>query len=101
MISDAALEKIIQSRNWLHPDITEKAKKIVETSLSYSHQYSGDTTKNPPLLPETGSGYDIAYLGLKSLTPLGTDTESSQLENDYTSNIAALQALNMGDDGVA
>ena len=40
LISDAALEKIVQARNWLHPDITEKTKNIVETSLSYSHIYA-------------------------------------------------------------
>ncbi len=39
LISDAALEKIIQAKNWMHPDISEKTKKIVETSLSYSHGY--------------------------------------------------------------
>lgn len=62
LISDTALDKIIQARNWIHPDITEKAKNIVEISLSYSHQYSDDIKNNPPLLPQTGSGYDIAYL---------------------------------------
>lgn len=39
LISDAALEKIIQAKNWMHPDVSEKTKKIVETSLSYSHEY--------------------------------------------------------------
>lgn len=72
LISDAALEKVIQAKKWIHPDITEKAKKIVESSLSYSHQYDkSDITKNIPLLPESGLGYDIAFLGLSSLTPLG------------------------------
>lgn len=62
LISDAVLDKVIQSRNWLHPDITEKTKNIIESSLSYTHTVSTDKTKDPPLLPETGSGYEIAYL---------------------------------------
>ena len=102
LISDAALEKIVQARNWLHPDITEKTKNIVETSLSYSHMYGGDPTRDPPLLPETGSGYDIAYLGLKSLTPLGTASdETTAMENRYNTSLAAFEAVNMGEDGVA
>ena len=103
LISDAALQKIIQSKNWLHPDITEKSKAVIETSLSYSHQYGNDPTRDPPLLPETGSGYDIAYLGLKSLAPLGAESsESTQtIENNYSTSIAALSALNMDEDGIA
>lgn len=70
LISDEVIEKIIQSQNWLHPDITQKNKNVVESSLSYSHRYGSDITKNVPSLPEIGSGYDIAYLGLTSLAPL-------------------------------
>jgi hypothetical protein len=40
LISDAALEKILQAKKWLHPDVTEKTKNIVETALSYSHMYA-------------------------------------------------------------
>ena len=58
--------------------------------------------RSPPLLPETGSGYDIAYLGLKSLTPLGTSSdETSAIENSYNTSLAAFEAVNMGEDGVA
>lgn len=39
LISDAALEKILQAKNWMHPDITKKTQQIIETSLSYSHEY--------------------------------------------------------------
>lgn len=102
LISDDAINKIIQAQNWLHPDITQKAKNAIETSLSYSHQYGSDITKNPPSIPEMGSGYDIAYLGLSSLSPLNTSFSASDtLETDYATTLAEIQALNMGEDGVA
>lgn len=38
-ISDAFIEKVLQSKNWLNPDATVKYKQSIETALSYSHRY--------------------------------------------------------------
>ncbi len=63
-ISDEIIKKVIQSRNWLTPDVTEKYKKSIETTLSYSHEYKSDSINldNPPKLPNLSNAYEIAYL---------------------------------------
>jgi len=63
-ISDEIIKKVIQSRNWLTPDVTEKYKKSIETTLSYSHEYENGSKsmENPPKLPNASNSYDIAYL---------------------------------------
>jgi hypothetical protein len=89
--------KIVQARNWLHPDISSKSKQIIETALSYSHTPQlSDFSRSAPILPDTGSGYDIAYLGMAPLLPLGKDSTTT-LENDYDTSLAALRALNMSE----
>jgi hypothetical protein len=36
LVSDEVIEKVIQAKRWLTPNVTEKYQKLVETSLSYS-----------------------------------------------------------------
>ena len=78
LISDDVIEKAIQARRWLTPNVTEKYKTLVETNLSYSHTYSGDPLKNPPKLPNLSNGYDIAYLGLIPFVPGGEKDPNSE-----------------------
>lgn len=40
LISDDVIEKVIQARRWLTPNVTEKYKTLIETNLSYSHTYA-------------------------------------------------------------
>ncbi len=56
-------------RNWLNPNVTKKYQNLIETNLSYSHEYGKNDIKNPPLIPRSGSGYEIAYLGLTPFIP--------------------------------
>jgi hypothetical protein len=69
LITDDVIEKVIQSRRWLSPQVTEKYKSLIETTLSYSHTLSGDILNTPPKLPDLSTGYDIAYLGLAPFIP--------------------------------
>ncbi len=43
-ISDAVLEKVLQAKQWLHPDVTEKYASMVQSALSYSHIDETKTT---------------------------------------------------------
>jgi hypothetical protein len=78
LISDDVIEKVIQAKRWLTPNVTEKYKTLIETNLSYSHTYSGDPLKNPPKLPDLSNGYDIAYLGLTPFVPGGEKDPNSE-----------------------
>lgn len=92
-ISDTLIEKILQSRNWLNPDVTTKYKQAIETSLSYSHQYeSGSILSSPPKVPTLTDAYEIAYLGLTSFFPESTDnTESDEIKNDYSVRLSEIR----------
>ena len=63
LISDDLIIQVLRARNFLSPDVTKKYKSLIETALSYSHQYPDrPLTESPPEIPRSGSGYDIAYL---------------------------------------
>ncbi len=70
------IEKIIQAKNWLHPDISIKYKKALESMLSYSHVNTSVTplVETAPAIPSTTEEYEIAYLGL----PPAFDADFSQ-----------------------
>jgi len=95
-ISDELLLKVLQSRNWLNPDVTVKYKQSIETTLSYSHEYpNSDVTKNPPKIPTLSDSYDIAYLGLTSFFPQSnTSSEADTITSDYNAKFAQIKALN-------
>lgn len=67
-ISDDMIEQIIQAKNWLHPDISIKYKKAIESMLSYSHVNNAVTPRinTAPKIPALSDEYEIAYLGLPS-----------------------------------
>jgi hypothetical protein len=94
LISDDVIEKVIQSRRWLSPQVTEKYKSLVETTLSYSHTSSGDTLSMPPKLPDLSSGYDIAYLGLAPFVPGWEKNPNSEEFQAYQYRLGELQGLN-------
>ena len=85
------IEKAIQARRWLTPDVTRKYKSLIETNLSYSHNYAGDPLKNIPKLPDLSSGYDIAYLGLTPFIPGGEKNPNSEDIQAYQYKIGELQ----------
>ncbi len=62
------IEKIIQAKNWIHPDISLKYRKAIESMLSYSHVNSTVTplVDTAPKIPSLSEEYEIAYLGLPS-----------------------------------
>jgi hypothetical protein len=62
LISDEVILQVIQAQYALRPDPVGKYKSIIETDLSYSHEYSNNNTKNPPKIPRSNDGYEIAYL---------------------------------------
>lgn len=49
-ISDAVLEKVIRSKLWLQPDISEKYGSSIAASLSFSKNQS--TIDAPPYVPD-------------------------------------------------
>lgn len=94
-LSDEALQKIIEARNWLTPDVTKKYKSTIETALSYSHTY-GDVRINPPKLPTLSENYEVAYLGLTPFEPRSTDTASTDsIQNDYALWIQKIEWINI------
>ncbi len=52
-ISDEMITKILQSRNWLQPDISVKYRQAIESMLSYSHGSASTrpTATLPPQIP--------------------------------------------------
>jgi hypothetical protein len=91
-ISDELILRIIQARNWLNPDVTTKYKHAIETSLSYSHEYIGNPTDNPPKLPTSTGGYEIAYLGLSSFIPSSSEAgDETDLQNTYQQQLNMLE----------
>ncbi len=103
-ITDEFIEKVLQAKNWLKPDAIEKYKKTVESSLSYSDGYIWKPYDSSPSLPKVSDSYEIAYLGLTSLTPSSTEDsqwgykwEYNSIANDYATQIATIQALNISD----
>ncbi len=102
LISDAVLQKVLQARSWLHPNVTEKYTSIVQSALSYSHI---DPTKTsfttPPIIPYQSEGYDIAYLGL---SPFATDAlggadgaQKKELQ-DYQLSLSELEGINLSEE---
>ena len=80
--------KILQAKNWLHPDISKKYKQAIEAMLSYSHGASGSLTPSvlPPQIPSLSQEYEIAYLGLPA--SFGADFAHGA----YSKSVEAYQA---------
>lgn len=101
-ISDELIVQILQAKNWLHPDITKKYQDSVESMLSYSQSPSNGNIlqKIPATSAETEKMYEIAYLGLSSVAPMGDDSQDdfSSVQNDYAAKLAAIQGFNITDD---
>lgn len=93
LISDEVLVQVLQAKNWLHPDISDKYQKLVTSDLSYSQTLGGDTVLDLPKMPGTRDGYEIAYLGLSSFQPSGTDEQGTgdALSEQYKTQMATLQ----------
>ena len=50
-ISDEMIQKILQAKNWLHPDISLKYRRAIESLLSYSGaEIKNGTAPNLPTL---------------------------------------------------
>lgn len=47
-ISDEDIMKMLQAKNWMHPDVSQKYKQTIETMLSYSGKYTEKTENTPP-----------------------------------------------------
>ena len=77
------------------PDVTEKYKKAIETSLSYSREYASGVI-SPPKLPNRARGYEVAYLGLSSFLPNALqDDETSALVTDYAAAMREIEGINI------
>ncbi len=87
-VSDDTITKMLQAKNWLHPDIARKYKQALESMLSYSHGGVGSTslTTLPPQIPTLSDEYEIAYLGL----PASLGADFSQAE--YSRSMEAYHA---------
>ncbi len=97
LISDDLILQVLRARNWLNPDVTRKYQSLVETNLSYSHEYSINNPKNPPIIPRSGSGYDIAYLWLTPFIPKWEQADATDEMGEYNQRIAALDGLNFSE----
>lgn len=101
-VSDAVIQKVLQARAWLHPDVTEKYASMIESALSYSHI---DVTKSgstmPPIIPYQSEGYDIAYLGLSSFaTDIlgGADGAQKKDMESYQMSLGELEGINLSEE---
>ncbi len=100
-ISDATIDAILRARNWLTPDVTKKYKTAIETSLSYSREYTWTaTTLQPPKYPIKSGGYDIAYLGLAPFVPASKeniDPEIANISAAYDLRLREINGLNISE----
>lgn len=100
-ISDELITQIIQAKNWLQPDVTKKYQNSVESLLSYSHAPRDGKIfeKIPDISAKTDTMYDIAYLGLSSITPTGEgkNDQIASIQGDYTSKLSAIHGLNISE----
>ncbi|MBC7503535.1 VCBS repeat-containing protein [Candidatus Gracilibacteria bacterium] len=101
-ISDEMITKILQSRNWLQPDISVKYRQAIESMLSYSNG-SGSTTSPttlPPQIPVLGNEYEIAYLGLPSSfdADFSQGSSSSAIINQYDTRLREIEGANISDE---
>lgn len=101
-VSDEILTQVLQARRWIHPDVTEKYRELVESMLSYSRKKpisdrAQDVPKTPPALsPE----YEIAYLGLSDFVPKSDENneEINTLQSQYHEGMATLRGINLLDE---
>ncbi len=96
-VSDTMIEKMLQAKNWLNPDISVKYKQAIESMLSYSHEnLSGSTA---PKIPPLSEEYEIAYLGLPS--SFGGDFShgsSSTAQAAYDTRLREIEGANISDE---
>ena len=88
------IEKIIQAKNWLNPDIAVKYKKAIESMLSYSHENIAVTPRieTAPKIPALSNEYEIAYLGLpSSFGPDFSQASSSTAQASYETRIREIE----------
>ena len=52
LISDEVLIQVLQAKNWLHPDVSEKYQKLITSDLSYSQTLGGDPALDIPKMPD-------------------------------------------------
>ena len=102
-ISDEMITRILQAKNWLHPDISKKYKQAIDAMLSYSHGASGSLSPStiPPQIPSLSEEYEIAYLGLPS--SFGADFNNagySRSMEDYHIRIREIEGANISDEDV-
>lgn len=95
------IERIIQAKNWLHPDISIKYRKAIESMLSYSHVNTPVTpfVATAPKIPSLSDEYEIAYLGLPS--SFGADFShgsSSTAQSGYDTRIREIEGANISDE---
>lgn len=89
-IDSASLEKIIQAKSWLHPDIALKYKEAIESMLSYSG--ANIELGTAPIIPSLSQEYEIAYLGLPST--FGADfsqSSSSEAQAGYNTTLREIE----------
>ncbi len=93
-IDSASLEKIIQAKSWLHPDIALKYKEAIESMLSYSG--ANIELGTAPIIPSLSQEYEIAYLGLPST--FGADfsqSSSSEAQAGYNTTLREIEWINI------
>jgi hypothetical protein len=101
-VSDPMIEKMIQAKNWLHPDISTKYRKAIESILSYSHVNTAVTpfVATAPKIPALSDEYEIAYLGLPS--SFGADFSNGSSSNNsqagYDTRIREIEWANISDE---
>ena len=88
------LTRILQSKNWLNPDISKKYKSTIEAMLSYSHGASGSLSPStlPPQIPSLSEEYEVAYLGLPA--SFGADFSQagySRSMDDYRTHMREIE----------
>jgi hypothetical protein len=100
MVSDQMIEQILQARRWLHPDISLKYRRALESLLSYSHTNTGSTPliDSAPILPSLSHEYEIAYLGLPRRDGFDFSHGGSSVSDDtYRARIAEIEGANISE----
>jgi hypothetical protein len=101
MISDQTIEQILQARRWLHPDISLKYRRALESLLSYSHTNPIVTSKidSAPVLPSLSNEYEIAYLGLPSQFGFEFSHGGSSVSDEaYRARLAEIEGANISEE---
>lgn len=101
MISDQMIEQILQARRWLHPDISLKYRRALESLLSYSHTNTGSTAliDSAPILPSSSNEYEIAYLGLPRRAGFDFSHGGSSVSDDaYRVRLAEIEGANISEE---